>query len=553
MLSKLHIQNIGIIENIEIDFNDKLNIITGETGAGKTLIIDSINLVTGNRVNRNIIRDGSSSAFVEACFFIDLPDISEDGMLVLSREIYSNGKNICKINGRMATLTQLKEVGDKLIDIHGQHDIMYLLNPNMYIEFLDNYIGLEITNIKKEYIELLKNNKELKSKIVNLYLDPIERQRKLDLLEYQYNEIKNANLKVDEEEELISKKNLMQNYEKIFNSLNESYENIQNSAIHNIDNCISKLSKITDIDIKYKQIYDRLQDISYDLEDISSNIYDNLNMNLFDEDERNLVFDRLDYIFSLKRKYGNNIEDILKYFESLENQINELNDSEEYANKLNKEYIENKEKLYTLALKMHNIRNKKANELQEMINKQLKSLEMPKAKFSINVNFNDDVFEFKSDEEYKFDENGLDRVEFNIVTNVGGKEQMINKIASGGELSRVTLALKTVLADSYKIPTIIFDEIDTGLSGDASIAVGQKMNVISQKHQIITITHNANIAALGDLNIFVKKEIEENLTKTKIKILNYEEKINEIARILSGNNITDIAREHAIELINNKE
>ncbi|MBE5822352.1 MAG: DNA repair protein RecN [Clostridiales bacterium] len=550
MVSRIHIQNIGIIEDIEIDFTEKLNIITGETGAGKTLIIDSINLVTGNRVNKDIIRNGQEKAFIEICFLYELEGISEDGMIILSREIYSNGKNICKINGKMATLTQLKNIGDILIDIHGQHDINNLLNPNMHMKLLDNYIGNELKEIKIQYKDLLNNQKEIAKKQKELCANPIERQRKLELLEYQINEIQEANLIIGEEEELSEKKTLYQNYEKIYSALSESYKILENQVMTNANSIIGNISKITSYNEKYNQIYEKLQDVYYNIEDIKSEIYDEISKNDFDENENERILERLDEIFKLKRKYGNTVEEILKYYEKISKEFEDMKNSDEIINELNKEYELNNQKLFNLAFEIHQIRIKCAKKVKNIINEELVSLEMPKAEFDIISNFNENNEQYEKGKKYSFSEDGLDDVKFMIRTNVGSKPQIINKIASGGELSRITLALKTVFAEIYNIPTIIFDEIDTGLSGEATIALGHKLEYIAHKHQVICITHQANIAALGENNIFVKKEVEENITKTKIKVLNENEKIEEISRILGGKNITDTVRRHAIELIN---
>lgn len=549
MVSRIHIQNIGIIEDIEIDFTEKLNIITGETGAGKTLIIDSINLVTGNRLNKDIIRNGQDKAFIEICFLQEIEEISEDGMIILSREIYSNGKSICKINGKMATLTQVKNLGDMLIDIHGQHDVNNLLNPNMHMKLLDNYIGNDLKEIKGKYKELLNKQKEISKKQKELCANPIERQRKLELLEYQITEIENANLVVGEEEELSEKKTLFQNYEKIYSSLNAGYKLLENEIISKINNITGSISKITSYNEKYNEIYEKLQDTYYNLEDIKSIIYDEISKNDFNENESERILERLDEIFKLKRKYGNTVKDILKYYEQISQEFEDMKNSDEIIEKLNIEYENNNKKLFDLAFEMHQIRINCAQKVKNIINKELVSLEMPKAEFDIVSTFNNNNDKYEKGNQYSYTEDGLDNVSFLIKTNVGSKPQIINKIASGGELSRITLALKTVFAEIYNIPTIIFDEIDTGLSGQATIALGDKLKYIAKKHQVICITHQANIAALGENNIFVKKEVEKGVTKTKVKILNENEKIEEISRILGGKNITDIVRKHATELI----
>lgn len=549
MLERIHIQNIGIIEDVEIEFDDNLNVLTGETGSGKTLIIDSINLVTGNRVNKNIIRNGQDFAFIEICFNYDIPDISEDGLVILSRQIYSNGKNVCKINGKMATLTQVKQIGDSLIDIHGQHDVTNLLDKSKYIELLDNYIGQDFMKLKEEYVRLLQIRKEIKQKQEELTADPTQRNRKIDLLQYEIEEIEKAELKIGEEEKLIEQKNIFQNSEKIVSNLNDTYTLLSENILQSLNRCCSNIEEIAGFDKDYEAFHNLLQEAYYNLEETKRDVLGKLDGIYYDADEQQKVFDRLDYIFNLKRKYGNTIEEILNYCSTLHQKLDEINASSDLIEKLNKEYEENTYMLFELALKMHNIRVEKAKKIVESVNNELIDLEMPKAKFEILVKFNNNSFEYVSTNDYQFNSFGLDDVEFNICTNVGSKAQSIGKIASGGELSRLTLALKTVFASTYNVPTIIFDEIDTGLSGQACVALAKKFKNISKSHQIILITHHPNIAAIGTNNIFVKKEIVDDVTKSFAKKLDEEEKIIEVARILSGNDKSDIALKHAKELI----
>lgn len=553
MLERVHIQNIGIIEDIEIEFDNVLNVLTGETGSGKTLIIDSINLVTGNRVNKDIIRSGELEAFIEVCFSADIPGVSQDGMVILSRRIFSNGKNVCKITGQMATLTQLKQVGDILIDIHGQHDVVNLLDKSKYIELLDNYIGDDITQLKIKYRELLHKRKEIISKQEELSADPIERSRKIDLLQYEIEEISNANLEIGEEEKLIEQKSICQNSEKICLALNEVESILSDNVIPSLSKCHTSLGSISQLNENYEKVYNVIQESYYNIEEAKRDVVTELGYIDFNSEKQQKIFDRLDYIFNLKRKYGNTIEDVLKYCNNLKKQLENLNSSNEIIQLLSKQLEENTYSLFELSLKMHNIRVKKAKEIEQKVQLQLVELEMPKAKFDIVVEFNNNEFEYVKSSEYSFNQNGLDNIEFLICTNPGSKPQMIGKIASGGELSRLTLALKIVFADSYKIPTIIFDEIDTGLSGQACVSLAKKFKDISNNHQIILITHHANIAAIGTNNIYVKKEMIDEKIISQAFVLNKDEKIEEIARILSGEQKTETAIKHAKELVEQYE
>lgn len=532
MLGQLHIKNIGIIEEITINFYDGLNILTGETGAGKSLIIDSINAITGGRISKDLIKTGADMAFVEACFFN-----RDDETTILSREIYPSGRSICKINGKMSTISEMKEVGEALIDIHGQHENQSLLNTKTHIELLDNFLGEQIENIKTDYRNFLGKYKEIKLKIEQNYGDEKERARRIDLLKYQVDEIEIASLKKGEEEELEHKRRILQNAEKIATSLNEVYNLLDGNALETLSEITRKISNISDIDEKYMDILNLVNESYYTLQDVASTTSKYLSDVDFDKQEQTEIEERLDTIFSLKRKYGNTVEDVLKYYEDASNELYFLNNSEEMINELKKELSNIEDKLESLSSQMNSIREKSAKELEKRINAQLQDLEMTKAYVQ---------FEFKKSEEYR--ENGTDIVQLLICTNVGEGLKPLGKIASGGEISRVMLAIKTILCEYDSVETMIFDEIDTGISGQAGKAVAEKMKKIGKTHQVICVTHLPVIAASGDANFYIKKEIKNEKTTTTIKHLNEEETIMEVARILSGKDITQMALEHVKEL-----
>lgn len=532
MLGQLHIKNIGIIEEITINFYDGLNILTGETGAGKSLIIDSINAITGGRISKDLIKTGADMAFVEACFFN-----RDEETTILSREIYPSGRTICKINGKMSTISEMKEVGEALIDIHGQHENQSLLNAKTHIELLDNFLGEQIENIKTDYRNFLGKYKEIKLKIEQNYGDEKERARRIDLLKYQVDEIEIASLKKGEEEELEHKRRILQNAEKIATSLNEAYNLLDGNALETLSEITRKISNISDIDEKYMDILNLVNESYYTLQDVASTTSKYLSDVDFDKQEQTEIEERLDIIFSLKRKYGNTVEDVLKYYEDASNELYFLNNSEEMINELKKELSNIEDKLESLSSQMHSVREKSAKELEKRINAQLQDLEMTKAYVQ---------FEFKKSEEYR--ENGTDIVQLLICTNVGEGLKPLGKIASGGEISRVMLAIKTILCEYDSVETMIFDEIDTGISGQAGKAVAEKMKKIGKTHQVICVTHLPVIAASGDANFYIKKEIKNEKTTTTIKHLNEEETIMEVARILSGKDITQMALEHVKEL-----
>ena len=541
MISTLHIKNIGIIDDLSIDLNEGLNVLTGETGAGKTLIIDSLGIISGGRFSKEMIRKGETNSFVEICMYEPENENSIDGNIIVSREINSNGKNMCKINGRMVTVNELKNFMSKFIEIHGQNDNQSLLDNKFHLKYLDGFIGDKIIDTKKQYKEKYEKYIEIKQELKNNYGDEKERERKLDLLRYQFNEIEEANLKVNEEDNLEEKRKLMLNSEKISKNLNEADIAIGENSIDSINTAIRALEKIENIDKKYEDISSNLKNIYYELQEISRDISEHKEDVYFDEQERNEVEERLDLIYNLKRKYGNDVQEILNYKDEIEAEINHIENLDEYNNKLKKELKHLKQEMTTLAEKMHELRNEYGKVLSININKVLEDLEMKNANINIHVDYNE--------EEYY--ENGKDIVEFYITTNLGEDEKQLAKIASGGEMSRIMLAIKKVLADTDKMPVLIFDEIDTGISGKAAGAVAEKLNGISKNHQVLCISHLPSIAAIADYNYFISKRVINERTNTNIKLLNEKETLEEIARISSGE-INEATIQYAMQLRNKK-
>lgn len=536
MISTLHIKNIGIIEDLTVDLNTGFNVLTGETGAGKTLIIDSLNLACGGRFSKEIVRRGENFCLVELNIYLPQNENSIDGNIIISREIFLNGRNTCKINGRLVTVNELKEFMSKIIDIHGQHDSQLILNPMQHIIYLDKFIGKELNESVCEYIKKLEEYNKLKQELKNTYGEDQEKERRLDLLRYQYNEIEQAKLKQNEEEELQNKHKMMQNAEKLKDNLFEIDTNLNENAIIAISNSIRSLEKIQDCGKEYSEKLSILKNSYYDIQELARDLSYMREEVDFDENERNQIENRLDLIFSLKRKYGNTITEILEFRNKIENEINKIENLDEYHNKIKIQIKNLEQELFKIANQMSNVRTKYAETLSKKINQELKDLEMPNAKFEIKINKTE-----------RFCENGIDEVEFMICTNVGEGLKPLTKIASGGEMARIMLAIKNVLADVDEVSTLVFDEIDTGISGKASRAVAEKMKSIAELHQVICITHLPSIAARGDYNYYISKQTKENKTYTSIKLLNEDETIEEIARISSGE-VTEIAKAHAKEL-----
>lgn len=537
MISTLHIKNIGIIDDLNIDLNKGLNVLTGETGAGKTLIIDSLKIISGGRFSKDMIRRGMSNSYVELCMYVPESEKAEDGNIIVSREITSSGKNMCKINGRMVTVNELKEFMKDFIEIHGQNDNQNLLDNKKHLNYLDSYSGEIITSLKESYKNYYNEYKDIVKKLKENFGDEKEKQRRIDLLQYQIKEIEEADLKINEEEELENQRKIIMNSEKIVENLNTANNLIEENGIDNISLAIRALEKIESLDSKYEKATNDLKNVYYELQEVSRDISLYKDDTDFDEEERNIVEERLDLIHQLKRKYGNTIEEILQYKDEIQKELDKIENLEEYNIKLRKKKDELQKELNSLAKKIHEIRIASSKKLMYDIDEELKDLEMKNAKINIKVDYVENEF-FKD---------GKDIVKFYIITNVGEEEKELAKIASGGEMSRIMLAIKKVLAEFDNTPVLVFDEIDTGISGNAANSVAKKLKSIANKHQVLCISHLPNIAAIADYNYFISKNVLENRTCTQIKLLQESEVLEEIARISSGE-VNDITLEYAKRL-----
>ncbi|MEI3411761.1 MAG: DNA repair protein RecN [Clostridia bacterium] len=540
MITTLHIKNIGIIDDLSIDLNQGLNVLTGETGAGKTLIIDSIGIISGGRFSKEMIRKGENTSYIEICMYEPNSKEAIDGNIIVSRQIWANGRNMCKINGRMVTVNELKDFMKRYIEIHGQNDNQTLLESKTHLMYLDSFIGDKIIEIKSKYYEKYQRFNEINIELKANYGDEKERERKLDLLRYQISEIEEANLTENEEEILEEKRKIMLNSEKISNNLNKADEAIQNSSIDSLSIAIRALEKIETIDKNYEKVSSNLKGIYYELQELARDISNYKEDIYFDEQERNKTEERLDLINSLKRKYGNTIKEILEYKKEIQEEIQHIENLEDYNNKLKSELEQIQNEMEEMSEQINKIRVKQAQKLSESINLELKDLEMKNAKINVKV-----------EKQENFNKEGKDKVEFLISTNLGEDEKELIKIASGGEMSRIMLAIKKVLSDTDKTPVMIFDEIDTGISGNAANAVAEKLNLISKFHQVLCISHLPNIAAAADYNYFISKKVTNERTNTNVKLLQEKEVIEEIARISSGK-VNDVTIKYATQLRNKK-
>ncbi len=540
MITTLHIKNIGIIDDLSIDLNQGLNVLTGETGAGKTLIIDSIGIISGGRFSKEMIRKGENTSYIEICMYEPNSKEAIDGNIIVSRQIWANGRNMCKINGRMVTVNELKDFMKRYIEIHGQNDNQTLLESKTHLMYLDSFIGDKIIEIKRKYYEKYQRFNEINIELKANYGDEKERERKLDLLRYQISEIEEANLTENEEEILEEKRKIMLNSEKISNNLNKADEAIQNSSIDSLSIAIRALEKIETIDKNYEKVSSNLKGIYYELQELARDISNYKEDIYFDEQERNKTEERLDLINSLKRKYGNTIKEILEYKKDIQEEIQHIENLEDYNNKLKSELEQIQNEMEEMSEQINKIRVKQAQKLSESINLELKDLEMKNAKINVKV-----------EKQENFNKEGKDKVEFLISTNLGEDEKELIKIASGGEMSRIMLAIKKVLSDTDKTPVMIFDEIDTGISGNAANAVAEKLNLISKFHQVLCISHLPNIAAAADYNYFISKKVTNERTNTNVRLLQEKEVIEEIARISSGK-VNDVTIKYATQLRNKK-
>ncbi len=548
MLERLHIKNIAVIDEAEIEFNKGFNVLTGETGAGKSIIIDSINMVLGERTSKSIIRNGEKKAIVEAMFSIDNKEVIdildsngievEDGMVILYRDINTDGKSLCKINGSMTTATGIREVANMLINIHGQQDNQSLLTPSSHIQFLNSYAKLE--SKLEEYRKYYNNVNEINEKINSLQFDQREKERQTDLYSFQINEIEEAKLVIGEDEQLMERRKFISGISKISEVLNYSHESlysIDRNVYDQLSSVVSSFQSITEYDSKLMEIYERLNSVAIELDDTIYQIRDYRDEMDFDESEVDKIELRLDLINTLKRKYGSTIEEIINYKNEIEDKLYTITKSDEEIEFLNTELERAISERNKIAAEITKIRLKSASELSERICKELEDLDMSKVKFDVQIN------------ECDYNKNGCDSIEFLISVNAGEPLKPLSKIASGGEMSRIMLAIKTIFADSDPVDTLIFDEIDTGVSGRAAQKIAEKINKIAIEKQVLCITHLAQIAAMANTHFLIEKNTDSEHTYTKVKLLDDSSRKNELARIIGGAHITDTTIQAASEMI----
>lgn len=549
MLKTLDIENIAVIEKTSVEFSEGLNVLTGETGAGKSIVVDSINAILGERTSRELVRHGAESAFVSA-YFEDISDnvteklkelefdTEDDGSLLLTRRISTSGKSVCKINGKTATVSMLKEIGGMLVNIHGQHDSQQLLNPDLQYQYIDMllYDKSILEDYRATFRELTSVHKKLK-RLKNVETD---KEKELELLDYQINELEQADIKPGEREELLKKKTLASKSEALTTALNNVLLIINGDENNGgVQTAVSGAYKEISSFDEAKSTSDILLDIDDSLEGVKDNIESLLNKIDFSPNELEGIEERLNLFYEFSSKYGNTEEEMLDFLEKAKDKKNSILFADKEIERLNSEYDLLLSKTIELADRLSEKRKETANDFEAKVKSELEFLDMPKLKFVVNF------------EKGRLASTGYDNIEFLISTNPGEPPKPLSKIASGGELSRIMLAIKNIIAYNDTISTLIFDEIDTGVSGRASQKIGLKLKSVAKNTQVICVTHSAQIASNAHQHFLISKKFENDSTYTSVNALDFDGRVNELARIMGGLEITDTLLNSAKELLTN--
>lgn len=551
MLISLNIENIAVIEKADIELISGLNVLTGETGAGKSILVDAINAVLGERTSKELVRHGADNAFVTAVFenvndavlskAEEMGIDTEEGTLIISRRISSQGKSTCRINGTVVTVSMVKELGSMLVNIHGQHDSQQLLNPDYHYRFLDMTGDSDeyINSYKEAFRELVSIRKRLKT----LTADADTKDRRLELLNYQIKELTEADIKLGEREELQKRRKLVQNSRSIAGVMNNVISAVNgtddNAGIEGVAALLQKeLGDLAELDDSSKPLYEILDTIIDNAEKLKDGAQKRISEIDFSDDELEKLDSRLDLLYQLASKYGDSEEQMLEYLDNAVKERDSIVNSDEELERLNAEYDKAYDRTITKANELSNYRYRLARKLESDVKEQLAFLDMPKISFIVSF------------EKGKLSSNGYDNIEFLISTNPGEPPKPLQKIASGGELSRIMLAIKNIIAKNDNVDTLIFDEIDTGVSGRASRKIGLKLKSVSEHTQVICVTHSAQIASVADNHLLISKEYKNDRTYTSVTSLGYEERKLELARIMGGLEITDSLIKSAEDLLN---
>lgn len=547
MLRTLDIENIAVIEKASVDFSSGLNVLTGETGAGKSIVVDSINAILGERTSRELVRHGAENAFVSAYFDdicsetcdklkeLDI-ELDDGNSLLISRKISSNGKSLCKVNGKTVTVSMLKEISSHLINVHGQHDSQALLNPDLQYTYID--MLLKNKAIIGEYKESFKKLISVRRKLKSLTNDESDKEKQLELLNYQIDELEKADIKIGEREELTKKRALIQKSEDIIKTLNFALVTINGDdenagveqAVGDVNRELSKFDEAKDIYTAFNDITDKLELAKDKAEELLSSID-------FSPEEIEMIDERLDLLYEFSNKYGSSEEEMLAFLDEARQKKNSILFADEELDRLTKEYDNLFDKTVELATELSNERKKAAQLFEKQVKEELSFLDMPKMQFFVNF------------DKGNLSSIGFDKIEFMISANPGEPPKSLSKVASGGELSRIMLAIKNIISYNDTIGTLIFDEIDTGVSGRASQKIGLKLKSVSKNTQVICVTHSAQIASNADEHFLIEKKFDNNNTFTSVTPLDFEGRKKELARIMGGLEITDTLLQSAEELL----
>ena len=548
MLSLLHIENIAVIECADITFDSGFNILTGETGAGKSIVIDAISAILGERAYRDMIRTGTSKASVRAVFtnvpklsWFDDNGVEYDSETIIQREVHLDGKNICRVNGTLVTVSILKKLGIQLINIHGQHDSASLFDENNHLGFLDAFA--ENQPLRDTYAEKFDSVVKLRKEIERLHMDESEKLRRMETLRYQIDEIGKANLQAGEDETLDQRRKILQNAEKLSDGIHSAVECLYGgddtdgaaSLLAEAERELARLARYTDA---YNELHEKVSDLMYQVQDAAEELRDARDDLSYSADELEQIESRLDVIHRLRRKYGSSCEEILAYLDNAQKELDEIEFADDHIERLKLKCEKAEKQAWDAAITLRNNRIAAAKELSERILTELAQLDMPRVQFSCNFT------------ETELTAIGADLIAFYMSANAGEALKPLSKVASGGELARIMLAMKNVLAEQDQVATLIFDEVDTGVSGRAAQKVAEKLRSVAKTKQVLCVTHLPQLAALANTHLLIAKEERSGRTYTTVTPLDLEGRKRELARIIGGANITETTLKSAEEMLN---
>ena len=550
MLLEISIKNFAIIEEISLTFENGMTVLTGETGAGKSIIIDAMNLMLGARASLDVIRHGANKAEIEGLFSVGenaalTQILEENGIgvteeLIIRREILQNGRSIGRINGQMVNLTTLRAVGQYLVDIHGQHDQEELMKPNMHIRMLDEFGDSQFASVKKHYQDLFEHYRRLRKRVLTKQKNEQEHKARIEMLEFQIAEIEAAALKSGEDQALNQKRDKLLNHKHIADTLTNAYVMLDDeefSSLSNIRSAMNDLMTLEEFDADYKDMSSNVSEAYYILEEVTKQLGDVIDELDFDAGSLQQIEARLEVIHSITRKYGGSVDDVLDYYENITKEYNLLTGNDESSDDMEKDLKRLEKELIVAAENLSQERHQLAKNLEAEIKQELADLYMEKADFQVQFS------------KGKFNRDGNEAIEFYISTNPGEGFKPLVKVASGGEISRLMLAIKSAFSRKEDKTSIVFDEVDTGVSGRVAQAIAQKIYKIGSHGQVLAISHLPQVIAIADYQFFIEKRSDENTTVSTVRLLSEEERVEEIAKMLAGSDITEMAREQARELL----